>query len=1101
MRNKNALKNFVIMADNVRGIRSKVNSLQEILDTEKPVIMGVSETKLKDGSHIEKFEGYEMKRADRKKEGKDGGGVMFIYKEEIKNIIKVVNEEREKAEMLWMRLDNNVVKARLGVVYMPQEETKTVDELKEIYQLIETEVETAAKQNEILVLMGDFNCKVGSIIPGNTDNVTKGGRILMKLLDKHNLCILNGEEFCSGKWTRIEGSERSILDYVITRKEDRSIFSSMHIDEEKLITPYNVEQEPAGARIVYTDHCMMKVKAAMIVHLIKPQKRRKQLDKKRCHEFANELTEERVSELIDKKDIVSSYARWSQKVMEICDKYSTEKTPKKGRSKCNRLLVRSKSKIVKKLKESGLEKEEIKTLKKRKELIMEHIDRECKRENRRKVDATVKEVKEGGGVDSTTFWKVKKRLMGQNKNEVAAIIDEDGNKKEDPEEVKEVYMKYFSKLLATDVGTTDEERKREELVKSIVENMEIVGTNSQPQEAKETDIREIVAKLDVKKAKDRDEWSNEIVVRGGEEMLKSLCKITESIDQTLCVPGEWNKMAIKAVDKKGRKLLMPNKRGLFLTNIISKVYERIIKKRNEGDVKKSCSQWQMGGVKKRSPTDCLFITYSIIERNTYLQKPTYIFYADAEKCFDKLWLEDAVIELWRQGTNIRDAVMIKKMNEEARIIIHTPVGETEEITCHNIVRQGTVYGPQLCGVSMSRVNDIGRDIITMYGPNLIIRSTQFVDDVSSAGSPRAINNTIYNCNALEDTKKMTFNNTNGKTEYTVVHPANENETITNEVKSGKIMRVGEHKPLGVWIDERGTYMINIDKNKKRIPHMNASVISIGSSDKVGILAIETRLKLVNAVTMHSLLYGIEAVPLLKDDEIKQLEVMQHKIITQILSVPISTPYLGLLLETGMWKMRARVDYRKLMLFHNISNSEDERVIKKILKVQKEEVRNTTWYAVILKIMEKYEIELEVEEVMKSEWKKNVKKQIEKKMELEIREGCNELRKARTIEDDPYSLKQYLQECAPEEAADIIRARMHMSKLPCNYGVNSGQCPLCGFRGKVETEHYFKSCQRTKRLAMIWDTSAEDLKGSPEQLKKAKNHLKKVEVMMERYMPF
>ena len=42
----------------------------------------------------------------------------------------------------------------------------TVDELKEIYQLMEIEVETAAKQNEILVLMGDFNFNQSSVLGG-----------------------------------------------------------------------------------------------------------------------------------------------------------------------------------------------------------------------------------------------------------------------------------------------------------------------------------------------------------------------------------------------------------------------------------------------------------------------------------------------------------------------------------------------------------------------------------------------------------------------------------------------------------------------------------------------------------------------------------------------------------------------------------------------------------------------------------------------------------------------------------------------------------------------------------------------------------------------
>ena len=76
-----------------------------------------------------------MKRADRGGD-RDGGGVLFAYKEEIKHIVDVVKEEKELAEMLWLKLDNKVVRARMGIVYMPQEETKSVAELKTIYQII-----------------------------------------------------------------------------------------------------------------------------------------------------------------------------------------------------------------------------------------------------------------------------------------------------------------------------------------------------------------------------------------------------------------------------------------------------------------------------------------------------------------------------------------------------------------------------------------------------------------------------------------------------------------------------------------------------------------------------------------------------------------------------------------------------------------------------------------------------------------------------------------------------------------------------------------------------------------------------------------------------
>ena len=59
--------------------------------------------------------------------------------------------------------------------------------------------------------------------------------------------------------------------------------------------------------------------------------------------------------------------------------------------------------------------------------------------------------------------------------------------------------------------------------------------------------------------------------------------------------------------------------------------------------------------------------------------------------------------------------------------------------------------------------------------------------------------------------------------------------------------------------------------------------------------------------------------------------------------------------------------------------------------------------------------------------------------------------------------------------------------------------VCIKGGNIGTEHYFRECQMTRRLAGAWETDAKDLNGSVTDLKKSKNHLKKVEVLMEHYM--
>ena len=312
------------------------------------------------------------------------------------------------------------------------------------------------------------------------------------------------------------------------------------------------------------------------------------------------------------------------------------------------------------------------------------------------------------------------------------------------------------------------------------------------------------------------------------------------------------------------------------------------------------------------------------------------------------------------------------------------------------------------------------------------------------------------------------------------------------------MRAKEHKYVGLWMDERGTYQINTEKNKERVPVMIATVAAVGNK-QMGTMAVQTRLMLVNVVVMKSLLHNVEVIPKLSAGEIKELEKMQHHVLTKLMNIPRSTPYSGLLLETGMWTMEARVEYRKLMLYHNIKNSEDERVIKQIVKVQEQEVRESTWLADVVRIKKKYGIEKDVQECLKSAWKKDVKQKIQERVEEEIQEKCNNMKKTRTIKDDPLKMKQYLQDMTLSEASDILRMRLHMTKLPCNYGKDANQCPLCGHQGKVDTKHYFGECQMTRRIADIWETRSEDLNGSVEKLRNAKNHLKKVEIMVEQYM--
>ena len=580
-------------------------------------------------------------------------------------------------------------------------------------------------------------------------------------------------------------------------------------------------------------------------------------------------------------------------------------------------------------------------------------------------------------------------------------------------------------------------------------------------------------------------------------MIESLTEISNQVDKQRVIPYEWQKMGIKAIPKPGEKYLMGNKRGLFMTNNISKVYERTVKERNKDGFREGITEWHAGGVTDRSTIDVTMIMMAIIEQNKYLKRNTYLVFTDAEKCFDKLWLLDGICELWRCGTDVRDCVMIKKLNEKAEIVVKTPVGDTEPFEMVDIVRQGSVYGPQICISSMDKINLLGKEAGTYYGPELLLKAGIFVDDVTAGGGVKTGNNLIYNCSLMEERKKMTFNNKRGKTEYMIIGNFEEARTISQRVKKGVINRIKEHKMLGTWVDETGNYGVNIQKKKENLGFMLCTVKRQASPKNVGIFAIEARLKLAEIVIISSILFNVEAFPVLREVEIKELESLQLGILTSILEIPRTTPYHALLMEVGWWPMKGRIAYKKMMLFHNIMRSDKRRVLRKLLLAQEKENRETTWLASVRREMERYRITLDVMNTEKSAWKSHVKKNINEEMEKEIRQKCDESKKARTVRNDKYERKSYLNgEVDLQMGKKILKTRLHMCRVPGNYkGNGSGMCPLC-VEKEGSTEHYFQ-CKNTTELSKVWEVTVDEM-GSHDvsKMKDVARLLEKVEVLLD-----
>ena len=95
-------------------------------------------------------------------------------------------------------------------------------------------------------------------------------------------------------------------------------------------------------------------------------------------------------------------------------------------------------------------------------------------------------------------------------------------------------------------------------------------------------VKKAIAKLKNKRASDRLGWIAEWLKERGEETIKSLSILFNGKEREQRTLIQWRQTTIKTIFKGGNKAnISESQRGIFLVNIISKVYELVEITQNE----------------------------------------------------------------------------------------------------------------------------------------------------------------------------------------------------------------------------------------------------------------------------------------------------------------------------------------------------------------------------------------------------------------------------------------------------------------------------------------------------------------------------------------
>ena len=535
---QNKLKKCKVMYINIRGLKSKVESLKEILLDENPEIVGLTETMLDEADVID-IEGYTVHRNDR---NGIGGGVLLAVKIDLKGLIVQECKDSEEGESLWMSMGNTKMNLRMGIVYNPQESRTKKNKLKKVYQSMEREVKKAKEKKQSVLLMGDFNCKVGDAINGNKGEVSNGGRMLLEMMNRNNLTMANGTKTCKGLWTRQCGMERSVLDYIILDDNQIKHVQGLVIVEEKKMAPYRRIIENGVSRMIHSDHntMMLKIDLLMEDRDAVNTRQRKTMDNRAYVQFRKLVNEEKVSQIWEEGfDIQETYDKWNETVMNIKKRCEVKnKKPQEG--KRLRSLRDAKKSIRHQLRCITRESPQRELTEKRLWQITKYIDGEKIEQEKRNVQKAVDCIttSEERGVNENAFWKFKRRTEKRKIEQRTAMVNSSGETTENEEEIKCIYMEFYKTLLATTKATSPEESEAERDVNKTFRTIETIALQQDPIVIKEEHLQKVLKKLKRRKAGDRQEWTNELILEGGEEMNKSIQLMFNAIVQSQKVPDQ-----------------------------------------------------------------------------------------------------------------------------------------------------------------------------------------------------------------------------------------------------------------------------------------------------------------------------------------------------------------------------------------------------------------------------------------------------------------------------------------------------------------------------------------------------------------------------------
>ena len=598
-------------------------------------VCGLSEVRWVDSGMIPIAKGHTLLFSGRK-DGQHRQGVGLVLSRKARNALKSFTPVNSR--IITARFTTSHGFCTVVQVYAPTNDSQEAQK-DAFYEQLQVTLDKIPR-HDVLVLMGDFNAKVGAnrshwrgvLGAHGIGDVSDNGLRLLEFCALNGLVITNSffRHKAIHKYTWYSNTRRTqnAIDHIIVRSkslssvQDARVFRGADISTDHCLVAANIKLKLKKARP------KGNMEPRFNTELLKDDEVVEQFQSivgGRFHALLNEMetdADDALEELVQKE-----WSRFSEEVATCAKEVLGEQKSYKSWP----WVTHKTEELVEKKRKAYIQS-------------VSHPSAESHQHYRSLVNKTKASVR----VDKNRWWreqaedvqrdadqhrsksfyhKLRRLTKGFSCADLGNIRDKDGNMLDDEIAKLDRWAEHFQSVLNVD-GNVDE---------GLLDSLPNPASRL-PVDVDEPDIGDVLGAIESlnDSAPGLDRITAKILKAGGMVIAEWLLRVILLVWRSGKCPVDWKRAAIVALFKKGDRSVCDNYRGISLLSVPGKVYTFLLYNRMKLAVNKALSEQQCGFRPGRGCVDQIFSIRRIIEMAGEFNKPLHVCFVDLKKAYDSV---------------------------------------------------------------------------------------------------------------------------------------------------------------------------------------------------------------------------------------------------------------------------------------------------------------------------------------------------------------------------------------------------------------------------------------------------------------------------------